>query len=87
MARGYSARFWMTYRQAGELGGQVKKGEKGTMVVFTSTVTRTETDDDGEAVERQIRFLRTYHVFNAQQIGGLPDQVRRPAFGHGSGQR
>ena len=41
MARGYSARFWMTYRQAAAFGGQVRKGEKGTIVVFTSTVTRT----------------------------------------------
>jgi antirestriction protein ArdC len=79
MANGYAAAFWMTYRQAGELGGQVRTGEKGTMVVFTSTVTRTETDDDGEEVERDIRFLKTYHVFNAQQIDGLPAPFYVPA--------
>jgi antirestriction protein ArdC len=78
MTWGYSARFWMTYRQASELGGQVRKGEKGTMVVFSSTVTKTETDDDGEALQRQIRFLKTYHVFNAQQIGGLPAPFYTP---------
>jgi antirestriction protein ArdC len=78
MAHGYTARSWMTYRQAAELGGQVRKGEKGTMVVFTSTVTKAETDHDGEAVERQIRFLKTYHVFNAQQIEGLPAPFYTP---------
>ena len=36
MANAYAASLWMTYRQATELGGQVRKGEKGTMVVFSA---------------------------------------------------
>ena len=38
-------RIWMTYKQAQELGGHVRKGEKGTLVVYAKTVTRTETDE------------------------------------------
>src|SRR5690606_31839946 len=40
-SKGYSAPFWMTYRQAQELGGYVCKGEKVTGIVYASTFTRT----------------------------------------------
>lgn len=74
LAHDYTAPCWLTYRQAGALGGQVRKGAKGTMIVFTSTVTKTDEDagEDDSPHEREVRFLKTYHVFNAQQIDGLP---------------
>jgi len=73
MERGYSAPIWMTFRQALELGAHVRKGEKGTLVVFASKITRTEQDaDTGEAHEREIPFLKGYTVFNVEQIDGLP---------------
>ncbi|MBY5766686.1 DUF1738 domain-containing protein [Rhizobium leguminosarum] len=72
-ARGYSASTWMTFRQAGELGAHVRKGESGTAVVYASRFTRTETDAGGDEVERDIPFLKTYSVFNVEQIEGLPD--------------
>jgi antirestriction protein ArdC len=73
MERGYSAPIWMTYKQAQELGAQVRKGEKGTLVVYASTFTRTEQDTaTGEDPERQIPFLKGYSVFNVEQIDGLP---------------
>ena len=49
MENGYSNPLWLTYRQASELGGQVRKGEKGTLVVYADTFTRTETGENGEA--------------------------------------
>ena len=46
---------WMTFRQAAELGAHVRKGEKGTPVVYAEHVTRTESDDEtGEEAEREI---------------------------------
>jgi antirestriction protein ArdC len=73
VSRGYSAPLWLTYKQAQELGGQVRKGEKGSQVVYANTVTRSETDAlSGEEVERQVPFLRGYTVFNAEQVEGLP---------------
>ena len=71
-ARGFACPIWMTYRQAQELGGQVRKGERGSLVVFADRFTRTETGDNGEDVERHIPFLRSYTVFNCEQIDGLP---------------
>jgi antirestriction protein ArdC len=62
----------MTYRQAHELGGQVRKGERGSLVVFADRFTRTETSDKGEDIERHIPFLRSYTVFNCEQTDGLP---------------
>jgi len=59
-----------------ELGGNVRKGEKGELVVYANRLTRTETDDKGEEVEREIPFMKGYTVFNADQCDGLPEQFR-----------
>lgn len=72
MEKGYSAPLWMTYKQAQELGGQVRKGEKGSLVVFANSITRTETNERGEDTEREIPFMKGYTVFCVEQIDGLP---------------
>jgi len=72
VTEGYSAPIWMTYRQAKELGANVRKGEKGELVVYANTITRTEENSDGEEVERAIPFMKGYTVFNVEQIEGLP---------------
>jgi len=73
VAEGYSAPFWMTFRQAKELGGHVRKGEKGELVVYANTITRTEADEKtGEEIEQVIPFMKGYTVFNVEQIDGLP---------------
>lgn len=73
MARGFSSSMWMTFKQALELGAAVRKGETGSTVVFASRFTKSETDGNGGAVDREIPFLKTYSVFNIEQIDGLPD--------------
>jgi antirestriction protein ArdC len=61
VAQGYSGPIWMTFKQAQELGAHVRKGEKGNLVVYASTVTRTEPDEDtGEEHERDIPFMKGY---------------------------
>jgi antirestriction protein ArdC len=72
MARGYTATIWMTFRQALELGAHVRKGETGTLVVFADRITRAEDGENGENVERSIPYLKSYTVFNVEQIEGLP---------------
>ena len=79
MEKGYTAPHWLTFKQALDLGGQVRKGETSSPVVFASTLTRTETDaGTGEDREQRIPFLKSYNVFNAEQIDGLPEQFRAP---------
>jgi antirestriction protein ArdC len=72
MEQGYSCPLWLTYKQAAELGGQVRKGEHGSLVVYADKFTKEGTDDKGAAVEIEIPFMKGYTVFNAEQIDGLP---------------
>ncbi|GJL71969.1 MAG: antirestriction protein [Nitrosomonas sp.] len=73
--KGFSAPIWMTFKQAKELGGNVKKGEHGSLSVYANTFTKTELDSDtGEEIERDIPFMKGYTVFNVDQIEGLPEQ-------------
>lgn len=70
---GHGSRYWMTYRQAQELGGQVRKGETAEPSIYFNTTRKTEVDRaTGEESSRTIRFMRAYSVFNAAQIDGLP---------------
>ena len=69
---GFTSPTWMTFRQALALGGHVRKGEHGATVVYANRITRTESGDDGQDIERQIPFLKAYTVFNVDQVEGLP---------------
>lgn len=74
MDRGFAAPIWMTFKQARELGGHVRKGEKSSPVVYANTIVKTEQDEKtGDDVERNIPFMKGYSVFNVEQIEGLPD--------------
>lgn len=78
---GYSSRYWMTYRQAEALGGQVRKGETSSLSVYYSQISKTEPDRvTGEDHTRAIRFLKAYNVFNADQIDGLGNTDERYAM-------
>ncbi len=77
MSMGFESPNWLTYRQAVQLGGNVKKGEKSCPVVFWKPL--QVTDETSGEVEK-IPFLRLYHVFNVCQCDGLknvpdPDEV------------
>lgn len=70
----FAAPIWMTFRQASELDAHVRKGERGSLVVYADSITRKETDDKtGDEVDREIPFLKGFTVFNVEQIEGLPD--------------
>jgi antirestriction protein ArdC len=71
--QGFAAPFWMTFKQAIELNAHVRKGEKGSLVVYANAITKTETDDAGNESERDIHFMKGYTVFNVEQIEGLPE--------------
>jgi antirestriction protein ArdC len=72
IAKGHISPIWMTYRQAAGHGGQVHKGEHGSLVVYADHIRKTDTDDNGDEIERKMPFLKSYTVFNAAQIDGLP---------------
>jgi antirestriction protein ArdC len=71
-AKGYSAPIWMTYKQAAELGGHVRRGEKACPVTYADKIKRKEENEAGEQEEREVFFLKQCLVFNIEQIDGLP---------------
>jgi antirestriction protein ArdC len=78
---GYASPFWGTYRQITGLGGQVRQGERSTMVVFWKKVQAERRDPQtGETTLKTMPVLRYYRVFNAAQADDLPDRFH-PAPG------
>lgn len=72
-AKGYGSPYWLTFRQALELGGNVRKGEHGAKVCYFDRITREAVDQNtGEATEQHIPFIKTYTVFSAEQCENLP---------------
>lgn len=64
----FTSPWFLTYIQAKELGGQVRKGERGHLVVKYGTYTKTsETAEE----EEKCAYLKTYSVFHATQIDGI----------------
>jgi len=72
-AAGYANPYWLTFRQAKQLGGHVKKGERSTPVVFWKWLEREqENPDTGELETYTAPLLRYYRVFNLEQCEGIP---------------
>jgi antirestriction protein ArdC len=69
ITRPYASPYWLTYRQAQEIGGWVRKGEKGATVMFWKFADeRPEAETGAEVqVRRHAPLLRTYTVFNTEQ--------------------
>ncbi|MFW6173864.1 MAG: ArdC family protein [Elusimicrobiota bacterium] len=70
---GYSSRYWASFKQVQQMGGKVKKGEKGHLCVFWKILSKKEHDKNGEEVEKNIPLLRYYKVFNLDQVEGIED--------------
>jgi antirestriction protein ArdC len=83
IARAYPSQSWLTFRQALDAGGNVRKGEKGVTVVYADRFTpeaekarAAETGDDAKSIP----FLKRFTVFNIAQCDGLrTDLIGDPA--------
>jgi antirestriction protein ArdC len=76
--RGFAGQSWLTFRQALSLGGHVRKGERGTTVVYSDRfVPSDEKRRAAEAGEeaQAIPFLKRFTVFNSDQCDGLPPEI------------
>jgi antirestriction protein ArdC len=71
----YASPYWLTYKQASERMGQVRKGEKSTDVVFWKWLDRKDSDDGedtaGKSISGKVPLLRYYNVFNLEQVDGI----------------
>jgi antirestriction protein ArdC len=86
--RGYASPRYLTFKQALDAGGNVRKGEHGTKVYFvkqlavTDKTAPTPAEGNGEpAGPRLIPMMREYTVFNVAQCENLPDKIIAPATG------
>lgn len=76
LERGWTDARFLTYRQAQEAGGHVRKGERATTIVFWKQFLKIETDPEtGERTKRVIPVLRSFAVFNVAQCDEL-DRAR-----------
>jgi len=80
--RGFAGQSWLTFRQALSLGGNVRKGERGTTVVYADRFVpedakkrAAETGDDPQAIP----FLKRFTVFNVEQCENLPNGIAASA--------
>jgi antirestriction protein ArdC len=82
MQRGYSVNRWLTYQQARALGANVRKGETGTEVVLYKLLDKAAEQPVPAAhkgeTPRVIPLIRSFIVFNADQIDGLPQGLIPP---------
>ena len=77
MHHGFQGKWWATFNQWRDLGGSVQKrpdnvppGEWGTAIIFFKPLRITEEDDEGTEEEKTIFMMRTYTVFNIDQVRG-----------------
>ena len=76
--RGFSSQNWLTFKQANDLGGTVRKGARSEIVFYVDRFVPKDAErissEDGEE-KPSIPFLKRYRVFNADQCDGLPDDI------------
>ena len=63
--------WWMTFRQARERGGSVRKAERGAVVMKFGRYDKAVKNGDGTEDSKTTLFLKSYRVFNATQIEGI----------------
>jgi antirestriction protein ArdC len=70
MLKGYSSPYWLTFKQAKERGGSVRKGEEGTQIVLWKPF-KKKVEKDGQEREERFLMLRYFTVFNVDQCDGI----------------
>ncbi|MBS0471319.1 MAG: DUF1738 domain-containing protein [Proteobacteria bacterium] len=76
--RGFASQEWLTFRQALDLGGHVRKGERGTAICYADRfIPKKEQERAREAGDapNAIPFLKRFIVFNVEQCDGLPAHI------------
>ena len=76
----FESPYWLTFNQARELGGSVKRGERGAPIVFWKWIDRTDAET---GQKERIPMLRFYTVFNSAQCEGVPvPKLEQPTATH-----
>jgi len=78
VGQGFSSQRWLTYRQAEQAGGNVRRGEKGTVICYADRFTPRNEAEKARSEEREARtvaFLKRFTVFNIDQCEGLAPEL------------
>ena len=79
--KGFSSPYWFGFQTALKMNAHVRKGEKGSAIVYANRTIRSEENPaTGEEETRAIPFLKQSFVFNAAQIDGLPEHFYQTAI-------
>ncbi|HEY9745016.1 MAG TPA: zincin-like metallopeptidase domain-containing protein [Oculatellaceae cyanobacterium] len=74
--KGYTSNGWLTYKQAREMGGHVKEGEKATTVVYWNFTDVADPKEGDPNNIKRVPFLRHFNVFNVEQCEGIA--IKKP---------
>jgi len=84
LLQGFTSQYWLTFNQCKKLGGKIKKGSKGTPVIFWNWFDKeVENKATGEKKIQKIPFLKYYTVFNVEQTEGI--EYPKPVETKGNG--
>lgn len=83
MEKGYSSSKWLTFHQALQSGGNVKKGERSTLVLWYKAIEKRARDEQGQVmfdeegnpVTEESCILKSHFVFNVEQCENLPEEM------------
>src|SRR6185437_4869058 len=75
---GYERNLFLTFKQVGDLGAKVRKGEHAHPVVFWKRLEQKKDESTGEPIEKKKAMLRYYLVFNISQCENLPERFVPP---------
>ncbi|PLR35023.1 DNA primase [Chimaeribacter californicus] len=81
--KGFRSSRWLTFKQAQDAGGNVRKGEKSSLVTLYKPFQKPATDDqgrpvvdeNGDAVISRHNFMTSFHLFNVEQCENLPEHL------------
>ena len=73
---GFVSRYWASYKQWRSMGGQVRKGSKGSIIVFYRTIEKEP--ELGDEKSKRFFLLRYYTLFNLDQVDGATLEKYRP---------
>jgi antirestriction protein ArdC len=76
--KGYQSPYYGSFKQWQDLGGNVKKGEKGIKIVFYKPISVEKITESGDIEKSGYSCLKTYYVFNADQVEGV--EFEKPAI-------
>lgn len=74
-AASYSSPCWLTFKQAQQLGGCIRRGEKACPVVFWKWL---DNEESSTGEKKRVPFLRYYSVFNSAQCDGIEAHLPAP---------